>query len=107
MCDHGFMVAGATRLTARAGGVALEGGMLYSNEVIITAGAFAPGQALNFGSLTYITDCNGNLYPLKETMPVDIPRRRSSIGPPRSRPRGPCPAYSTWSRPNPTVLEHR
>jgi len=40
-------------------------------KFIVTTGAFVLGQVLNFGSLAYIADCYNELYPLKETAPVD------------------------------------
>lgn len=64
-------VAGATRLIAGIGGSTLEGGVCYSSEVIIIAGVFVPGQVLNFGNLTYIADCYGQLHPHKEVTPMD------------------------------------
>ena len=35
-------VAGATRLVARAGGIALDGGVCFPSELSIMAGVFAP-----------------------------------------------------------------
>lgn len=63
-------VAGATRLIVGTGGTTLEGDVYCSSEVIIIAGAFVPGQVLNFGNLTYIADCYGQLHPHKEIAPV-------------------------------------
>ena len=63
-CDLGSMVAGATRLITGASDTALDGGVRFLGEFSIMAGAFASGQALNFGSLAYIIDCYGELRPL-------------------------------------------
>jgi hypothetical protein len=50
-CDSGSTVARAT----------LDGGVRFPGEFFIIAGAFAPGQVLNFGSLAYIINCYGEL----------------------------------------------
>ena len=42
-CDSGSMVAGATRLVARASGIAPDGGLRFPGEFSIMAGAFALG----------------------------------------------------------------
>ena len=60
-CDSGSTVAGATRLIAIASGTAPDGGVYFPGEFFIIAGAFAPGQVLNFGSLAYVIDCYGEL----------------------------------------------
>ena len=41
MCDSGSMVFGATNLITRAGGTALDDGVVIPSEFSITAGAFA------------------------------------------------------------------
>ena len=69
-CDLGSTVAGATRLIAEASGVALDGVVRFSGAFAITAGAFALGQVLNFGSLAYIVDCNSELRPLHRATPA-------------------------------------
>jgi hypothetical protein len=52
-------VAGVTRLIARAGGAAPDGGVHLQSQV------------LNFGSLAYIADYYGELHPFKEAKPMD------------------------------------
>jgi hypothetical protein len=64
------MVAGATRLVTGASGTAPDGGARFPNEFFVTAGAFALGQVLNFGSLAYVTDCYDELRPLHGVAPV-------------------------------------
>lgn len=66
MCDHNSMVARSTCLVAEAGGIALEGGVHFSHEIIIAASAFAPGQILSFWSFSYIASYNGELRHLKD-----------------------------------------
>ena len=63
-CDSGSMVAGATCLAAGASGTAPDRVVRFPSEFFITAGAFVLGQVLNIGSLTYVTDCYGELHPL-------------------------------------------
>jgi hypothetical protein len=53
------MVAGATRLIAKASGTAPDGGVHFPREFFITASAITPGQVLNLGSLT---DSYGELH---------------------------------------------
>jgi hypothetical protein len=65
------MMARATHLVVRVGSAALQGGFHFSDEVIISIGAFVLGQVLNFGSLAYVADYYGELQPLKETPSVD------------------------------------
>ena len=75
-CDSGSTVAGATRLVTGASGTALDGGVCFPGEFSIVAGAFAPGQVLNFGSLAYVTDCYSELRPLHGAAPVGNKPRR-------------------------------
>ena len=63
-------MAGATHLVVRASGTALDGGVRFPDEFFIMADAFALGQVLNFGSLTYVADCYGKLCPLHGATPV-------------------------------------
>ena len=72
VCDYDSTMPRATRLIAGAGGIALEGGVRFTDVVIITVSAFAPGQVLNFGSLAYVADCSGELHTLEETVSVGI-----------------------------------
>jgi hypothetical protein len=58
-CDQGSTVAGVTRLIARAGSAAPDGGVRL------------PSRVLNFGSLAYIADYYGELHPFKEAKPMD------------------------------------
>ena len=60
------MVAEATCLVARESGAALDGCVGFPGEFFIMAGAFALGQFLNFGSLAYVVDCNGEHHLLNE-----------------------------------------
>jgi hypothetical protein len=55
MCDPSSIVAAATRLVVGASGTALDGGVFFPGEFSIIAGAFALGQVLNFGRLSYVT----------------------------------------------------
>jgi hypothetical protein len=55
---------------AIGGGTAPDNGVL-PDEFSVVAGTFAPSQVLNFGSLAYVVDYYGELYPLKELAPVD------------------------------------
>ena len=64
------MVVGATYLVAKAGSTAPDGGVRFPGELSVTAGAFASGQVLNFGSLAYVTDCYGKLCPLDRAASV-------------------------------------
>jgi hypothetical protein len=63
-------MAGATWLIARASSATLDGGVCFLDEFFVTADAFALGQVLNFGSMTYFTDYYGELCPLNEAMPA-------------------------------------
>jgi hypothetical protein len=62
-CDSGFTVAGASGATP-------DDGVRFPGEFSIMAGAFAPGQVLNFGSLAYVADCYGELRPLHGAAPA-------------------------------------
>jgi hypothetical protein len=62
-------VAKATRLVARASGAAPDGGVRFPDEFSM-ANTFARGQVLNFGSLTYIADCYGELHPFHGAAPT-------------------------------------
>ena len=70
MCDSGSMVVGTTCLISGVSGATLDSGVRFPGEFSITAGAFALGQVLNFGSLAYIADYYGELCPLHGTAPV-------------------------------------
>ena len=72
-------MAGATRLIAGASGTALDGCVRFPSEFFVMAGAFAPGQVLNFGSLAYVTDCYGELCPLHGVVPAG---NESPVSPP-------------------------
>ena len=61
---------GTNRLIAGASGTAQDGGVRFPSEFFITAGAFVLGQVLNIGSLTYVTDCYGELHPLHMAAPA-------------------------------------
>ena len=63
-------MAGATCLVARASGTAPDGGVRFPGEFSITAGTFALGQVLNFGSLAYVAYCYDELRPLHGAAPV-------------------------------------
>ena len=65
-------MAGATHLVAGASGTAPDGGVRFPGEFSITAGTFALGQVLNFGSLAYVADCYSKLRPLKEALPAQV-----------------------------------
>ena len=69
-CDSGSMVAGATRLVARASGTASDSSVRFPSEFFIMAGTFTLGQVLNFGSLAYVVDCYGELRLLHGATPV-------------------------------------
>ena len=60
-CDSSSTVAGATRLVAEASDAAPDGGVRFPGEFSVAAGAFAPGQVLNFGSLSNIAACYSEL----------------------------------------------
>jgi hypothetical protein len=64
------MVAGATCLVIGASGTTLDGGVYFRSEFSVMASAFAPGQVLNFGSLSYVIDYYGELRPLHGAVPV-------------------------------------
>ena len=64
------MVAGATRLVARASGTTPDGGVRFPGEFSVMAGAFALDYVLNFGSLAYVADCYDELRPLHKAAPV-------------------------------------
>jgi hypothetical protein len=69
-CDSGSTVAGATRLITGASGAVLDSNVRFPGEFFTTAGAFALGQILNFGSLAYIVDCYDELCSLDGATPV-------------------------------------
>ena len=50
MCDYDSTMPRATRLVAGAGGIALEGGVRFTGEVIIAIGAFTPGKFSTLGA---------------------------------------------------------
>ena len=62
MCDRHPSVAQATILATGSRGVALEGDVRFSNEIIPAGSAFSPGQALSSGSLDYVADHSSELY---------------------------------------------
>ena len=103
------MVAGATRLIAGAGGTAPNSGVRFPSELSFTAGTFALGQVLNFGTLVYVANCYGKLRPLHGTVPVG---NKSPMPPPPPGLLG--ENLEVLSRqiqrcrvPNPTVSDHR
>ena len=69
-CDSGSTVAGATRFVAGVGDATLDGGVRFPDEFSVMAGAFTPGQVLNFRSLPYVADCYGELHLLNEVPPA-------------------------------------
>jgi hypothetical protein len=81
------MVTGATHLVAGAGGVAPDGGVCLPGEFSITAGAFALGQVLDFGSLD-IANCYDELRLVKGIEPADNESLASSR---QTRARSPHP----------------
>ena len=64
------MVARATCLFTGASGTAPDGGVRFPSEFSVTTGTFALGQVLNFGTLTYVADCYGELCLLNGAVPV-------------------------------------
>ena len=64
------MVAGATRLVARASDTTPDGGVRFPGEFSIATGTYTPGQVLRFGSLVYIADCHDELRLLHGATPV-------------------------------------
>jgi hypothetical protein len=57
-------VARAIRLVAGASGAIPDNSVCFLDEFFITAGAFPPGEFLNFGSLAYIAYCYDELRSL-------------------------------------------
>ena len=52
MCDRRSVVARATRFAVRANDVASEGGMRFSDEIVITNGSFALAKFSALGAWT-------------------------------------------------------
>jgi hypothetical protein len=63
-------MAEATCLIAGAGNATPDGDVRFPSEFFVAAGAFAPGQVLNFGSLAYITGYYDDLHPLDGAAPT-------------------------------------
>jgi hypothetical protein len=64
------MVAGATRCVATASGATPDSGVCFPSELSVEAGAFALSQVLDFGSLSYIANCYGELRPHHGVVPA-------------------------------------
>ena len=63
-------MARATCLVIEASGTTPDGGVRFSDEFSIMAGAFTLGHVLNFGSLAYVAYCYDELRPLHGAAPV-------------------------------------
>jgi hypothetical protein len=71
MCDRRPSMAQATIFAAGARGVALEGDVRFSDEIISASSAFALVQALSSGSLDYVADHSSELCLYGETSSED------------------------------------
>ena len=63
-------MARATSLITGASSTTLDGSVRFPGEFFIIADTFALGQVLNFGTLTYVADCYGELCLLNGAVPV-------------------------------------